>query len=105
MSDTVPRYLDTVRAAAWIGLSPKTLQRMRVTGDGPLYAKWGRRVIYDRFDLDDWVAGRKRRFTGESIDEGESAGETESTDEADPPDESEKADGAESTDESEEAGE
>ena len=31
-------------AAAWLGLTPKTLQRMRVTGDGPLYAKWGRLV-------------------------------------------------------------
>ena len=40
--------------------------RMRVTGDGPRYAKAGRRVIYDRVDLDGWVEERKRRFTAES---------------------------------------
>ena len=41
MSENLPRYLNTVQAAAWIGLSPKTLQRMRVTGEGPPYVKWG----------------------------------------------------------------
>ena len=71
MSENLPRYLNTVQAAAWIGLSPKTLQRMRVTGEGPPYVKWGRRVIYDRIDLDDWMARRKRRFTGESVDDRE----------------------------------
>ena len=42
---------------------------MRVTGEGPPYVKVRRRVIYDRFDLDDWAAKRKRRFTGETIEE------------------------------------
>ena len=93
MSESPPRYLDTIQAAAWVGLSPRTLARMRVTGDGPPYAKWGRRVIYDRFDLDDWVARRKRRFTGESIDEGE------------PSDESDPAEDAEESGESEPEGE
>ena len=78
MSDTLPRYLDTVQAAAWVGLSPKTLQRMRVTGEGPVYAKWRRRVIYDRADLDDWVARRKRRFTGEAVEEPEPAEDADS---------------------------
>lgn len=82
MSDSLPRYLDTVQAADWLGLSPKTLQRMRLTGEGPLYAKWRRRVIYDRADLDDWLARRKRRFTGESVDEQEPAEEAESAEAA-----------------------
>ena len=71
MSDDAPRYLDPKRAAAYLGLSAKTLARMRVTGDGPPYAKARRLVIYDRLDLDRWVAARKRRFTGESVEPAE----------------------------------
>ena len=61
------RYLDTRQAAAYLGLSPSTLNRMRVTGDGPPYSKVGRRVIYDAGDLDRWVGVRKRHFTGEAV--------------------------------------
>ena len=69
MSDPVPRYFGPEEAARYLGLSPRTLQRMRVTGEGPRYVKVRRRVIYDRLDLDDWAAKRKRRFTGEEIEE------------------------------------
>ena len=60
------RYMDTKAAADYLGLSPSTLNRMRVTGDGPRYSKLGRRVIYDVRDLDSWIEARKRRFTGEA---------------------------------------
>ena len=66
MNDSAPRYMDTRQAAAYVGMSPSTLNRMRVNGEGPPYGKLGRRVIYDRLDLDGWVTERKRRFTGES---------------------------------------
>ena len=66
MTAVEPRYLDTVEAGSYLGLSPSTLARMRVTGGGPRYSKAGRRVIYDLRDLDSWVEERKRRFTGES---------------------------------------
>ena len=69
MNDPLPRYLGPEEAGAYLGLSPKTLQRMRVTGEGPPYVKARRRVIYDRLDLDDWTAKRKRRFTGEENDD------------------------------------
>ena len=75
MNDSLPRYLGPEEAAAYLDLSPKTLQRMRVTGEGPPYVKARRRVIYDRLDLDDWTAKRKRRFTGEEIDDPEPAEE------------------------------
>ena len=65
MTDTDQRYMDSRAAAAYLGLSEKTLRRMRVTGGGPRFAKARRRVIYDRVDLDDWVGRRKRGFTGE----------------------------------------
>ena len=69
MSDPIPRYLGPEEAAVYLGLSAKTLQRMRVTGEGPPYVKARRRVIYDRLDLDEWAAKRKRRFTGEETEE------------------------------------
>ena len=69
MIDPLSRYLGPEAAAAYLGVSPKTLQRMRVTGEGPRYVKVRRRVIYDRLDLDDWTGKRKRRFTGEEIGE------------------------------------
>ena len=66
MTDILSRYLNTRQAAAWLGIGPGTLNRMRVSGDGPRYIKIGRRVIYDRADLGEWVEERKRRFTGEA---------------------------------------
>ena len=69
MSETGPRYLNTLQAAAYLGVSDKTLLKLRHTGGGPPYATLGRRVIYDARDLDKWVADRKRRFTGESRDD------------------------------------
>ena len=65
MSTIERRYLDTEQAAAYILLSPATLVRMRITGEGPRYAKVGRRVIYAIEDLDGWVEERKQSFTGE----------------------------------------
>ena len=60
------RYLDTEAAAARVGLSPGKLNRMRVEGCGPRYAKKGRRVLYDVHDLDAWIDAHERRFTGEA---------------------------------------
>ena len=68
MSDSTRRYLNTQEAADYLGISPKTLSKMRGGGGGPRYSKAGRRVIYDIRDLDSWVEGRKRRFTAESVD-------------------------------------
>ena len=66
MDDDAPRYLDTRQAAGYPGTGAGTLNRMRVSGEGPRYSKLGRRVVYDLADLDRWVEERKRRFTGES---------------------------------------
>jgi predicted DNA-binding transcriptional regulator AlpA len=56
----------TPDAAAYLGLSKSTLAKMRLRGDGPVYAKAGRRIVlYDRMDLDAWLDGRKRRSTSE----------------------------------------
>ena len=68
MSGIERRYLNTGEAAAYLGISRKTLTKMRVAGDGPRYSKARRRVIYDVLDLDAWVESRKRRFTAEAVE-------------------------------------
>lgn len=61
------RYLNTKQAAEYLGMSPKTLINMRITGKGPRYSKVSRRVIYDIADVDRWIVENKRRFTGEAV--------------------------------------
>ena len=52
-------YLSTRRAAAALGLSPRTLDRYRETGKGPAYHRFGQRIVYRQGDLDDWAAKRR----------------------------------------------
>jgi predicted DNA-binding transcriptional regulator AlpA len=60
--------LRAPQAAAYVGLSPSTLAKMRLRGDGPLYAKAGSRiVIYDKADLDAWLGARRRRSSSDSL--------------------------------------
>jgi hypothetical protein len=45
-------------AALTLKLSVRTLERYRVSGGGPRYAKLGRRVLYRESDLEAWLANR-----------------------------------------------
>lgn len=47
-------FLSTVQAALYVGLSPRTFERMRRTGRGPRFRKHGRYVRYHIVDLDAW---------------------------------------------------
>ncbi|MCY4284144.1 MAG: helix-turn-helix domain-containing protein [Thiotrichales bacterium] len=58
-------YLDTRAAAAHLDLSPRTLDRYRVSGDGPTYFKLGARVRYRLPDIEAWAAARRRRSTSD----------------------------------------
>ena len=58
-------YLTTPEAAAILGLSPRTLERYRVTGEGPRFLKLGRCVRYKRVDLDKWADRRRKRSTSD----------------------------------------
>ena len=63
-TDTLPsRYLPEKTAADYLGLSHRTLQKMRVTGAGPFFHKFGRRVLYEASDLDGWASARRREST------------------------------------------
>ena len=58
-------YLDTRAAAAHLGLSPRTLDRYRVSGEGPAFYKLGTRVRYRLADLETWAESRRRRSTSD----------------------------------------
>ncbi|MCT7378242.1 helix-turn-helix transcriptional regulator [Chelativorans salis] len=51
-------FLNTAQAAFYVGLSQRTLDKMRATGGGPKYRKHGRYVRYHIDELDDWSKGR-----------------------------------------------
>jgi hypothetical protein len=56
---SVSGLLTTVEAAEYLRLSPRTLEDMRVTGNGPRYFKLGpgrrSKVVYRREDLEGWL--------------------------------------------------
>ena len=58
-------YLNTNQAAEKLGISPRTLEKLRVVGGGPVFMKLGRRVLYDPKDLHDWSQARRRRSTSQ----------------------------------------
>ena len=58
-------YLNTREAAAHLGLSTRTLDRYRVSGEGPVFLRFGGRVRYLREDLDAWARTRRRKSTSD----------------------------------------
>lgn len=68
MSSTL---LTTTAAAHYVGLSKPTLERLRLIGGGPRYAKLTAgpkgAVRYRSVDLDAWVAARLIRHTSEKV--------------------------------------
>jgi len=58
-------YLNARDAAAHLGLSTRTLDRYRVSGEGPVFLRFGGRVRYLAADLDEWARTRRRRSTSD----------------------------------------
>jgi Helix-turn-helix domain len=58
--------LDAQAAERLIGLSKATLAKMRCMGGGPPFVKAGRRVLYRRGDLLQWLRERRVRNTTEA---------------------------------------
>jgi hypothetical protein len=58
--------LHVTDAARYPGLSKSSLDKLRCYGGGPLYLKLGKRVVYDRADLDQWLAGKRVANTGQA---------------------------------------
>ena len=71
MNENGSHYLNTREAAAWLSLSPRTLDRYRVSGDGPAFHRFGGRVRYLVADLEAWASARRRVSTS---DDGQALG-------------------------------
>jgi excisionase family DNA binding protein len=60
--------LTVLDAAAYLRLSRRTLERLRVSGLGPKFVKCGRSVRYRQSDLEEWIAARVVRSTSEKLE-------------------------------------
>lgn len=56
-------YLTNNEAAAYLRLSPRTLEKLRITGGGPRFHKFGRRVMYALIDVEAWASERSFETT------------------------------------------
>ncbi len=65
MNEDGSNYLSTPEAAAWLGLSPRTLDRYRVSGEGPVFHRFGSRVHYLLAALEAWASARRRVSTSD----------------------------------------
>ncbi|WP_434733093.1 helix-turn-helix domain-containing protein [Rhizobium sp. YTUHZ044] len=61
-----PRFVRTPEAARLLDLSPRTLEKHRCEGTGPIYRKLGGRVVYSVADLEAWVEAAARHSTSEA---------------------------------------
>ena len=57
--------LNTEQAARRVALSPRTLERFRVTGGGPEFVKMGHTVRYAVSKLDEWIQKCNRKSTSD----------------------------------------
>jgi predicted DNA-binding transcriptional regulator AlpA len=59
-----PQVLRPPEAAAYVALSPSTLAKMRIRGDGPPFIKLTPTAVgYALGDLDQWLIERRRNST------------------------------------------
>ena len=57
--------LETIDAAEFLGCSPRTLEKKRVTGGGPVYVKLFRKVVYLPEDLREYLSSNRRTSTSQ----------------------------------------
>ena len=58
LSNSHPPVVDTTAAAAYIGVSPRTLHTWRSEGRGPSYIRAGRCIRYRLRDLETYLDAR-----------------------------------------------
>lgn len=66
-------YMNTKAAAAFLGLSHRTLERYRVDGKGPPFHRFGTAVRYSRSKVAAWAKAREARSTSEADERGRRA--------------------------------
>lgn len=57
--------LDNKEAARYTGLTAGYLNKLRVSGGGPIFIKIGGRILYAPDDLDTWLDAHKRTSTSD----------------------------------------
>ena len=62
----IPKVVTAKVAARFVGLSESTLAKLRLNGNGPIYCKLGRRVVYRPADLEQWLQSRTTRDTSDA---------------------------------------
>jgi predicted DNA-binding transcriptional regulator AlpA len=62
----MPTVFAGSEAARLLGLSHSTLAKLRLSGNGPLYCKLGRRVVYRLEDLKAWLEARTTSNTSDA---------------------------------------
>lgn len=62
----LPKVVSVKIAARFVGLSESTLAKLRLNGNGPVYCKLGRRVLYRPADLEQWLQSRVARDTSDA---------------------------------------
>ncbi len=65
MQVTSTRRLRTAEAARYCGSTKSTFEKYRLTGEGPVFMKLGRVVVYDLADLDAWLESKRRTSTSD----------------------------------------
>ena len=60
---SLPRLLTEEQVAAYLQVSPRTLQGWRLRGGGPPYLKIAGNVRYEATALDQYLDGQRRRST------------------------------------------
>jgi predicted DNA-binding transcriptional regulator AlpA len=62
----MPKVVTAKMAARYVGLSESTLAKLRLNGNGPVYCKLGRRVVYRLGDLEQWLQSRTTTDTSDA---------------------------------------
>ena len=66
MTERNTDMMNAAMAAVFTGLAVATLANLRCLGGGPLYLKLGRKVVYRRADLADWLGARRVANTAQA---------------------------------------
>jgi hypothetical protein len=60
------KMLSVAEAAEQLRVSKSWLNKSRVLGGGPAFRKFGRKVVYDATDLEEFARSRKFRTTSDA---------------------------------------
>ncbi len=58
-------WIRTAQAAEMLGVSPSTLAKWRLNGEGPAFSKAGHHLFYSIAGINDWLASRLVKSTAQ----------------------------------------